>query len=986
MKQYVQRGPRGLRVTLCSVLALTGALTVAPAVADWEPAAAVDNAPTAPFGGTSSGTVSAGANGTATALFFQKSADTQPASGTIGSPFAIRRVADGSWSAPAAIAAPAAGQAQSSNSLADIASKSDGGAVAMFGFAPMGAARQNLASAWAAGAAAPAPALPALCTAAATPECADSDRHVVIDASGKAYAAGIGSARNLLFASTDAGGNWQAARVLQANGGAPGLAVDVAGNVVLAYDRFDPTASGSIGGFLRLYGRRLAAGAADFDAEVLLSGPNRVRDDTGPRVVMDAAGTATITFLEDTAPNTQATSPLQAQVMAARWPLGAAPMPRQQLSVESSGQIVAIGALAVDPQGRATAAWFSTRAIGDGTIYVAQFTGGPNWSAPQQVSPAMSTDSFNAPLLAADDAGTVTLIYADSPGPGMNLKLVAQRKLLGQLWPTTVTTLSSAANGAGAVSGVSYNVASRLSGQADVVFVQALNGTNRLFATRFTETVPPTILISSPANAAKFSQGQSVNADYACMDELAGSGVRTCEGNVATGQPIDTQTLGANSFTVNATDNVGNSATQAVNYTVVDTIAPTVIVAAPDDGAVYGVGQAVNASYSCADNAGGSGVKTCAGTVVNGQPIDTQSAGAKSFTVTAGDNAGNSASKTVSYTVNQDRVNPTVTITAPANGASFRLGQVVNASYVCADDVGGSGVNNCIGTVADGSPIDTQSAGSKRFTVTATDNAGNSAGKTVSYTVTGDTGGGTPTQFALTVAKSGNGTVTGSGINCGSTCSASYAVNTVVTLTAAANSGFRFTGWSGDCTGASTCTVTINAAKSVTANFAQTSATLNDISGKPVTISTSNGSIVNAMMLVAAPSGAPAGFTYPNGFFSFDITGLAPGTTTALVTLTLPAGSVPTAYVKCNAAGTVCAPFAGATFPANNVVTLTLVDGGAGDSEGGVANGMIKDPGAPAVAVAAPVPAGDGGALDSVLLSLMMLGGALRRRKMTAPA
>lgn len=951
-----------------AALALIGSLIAGAAAADWGATAPVDNAPTAPFAGTFSGELSVGANGTATALFFQISADTTPASGN-GSPFAVRRAAGAAtWSTPAAITTPTAGAATNTSTLA---SKTDGSATGLFSFmASGGSANQTLATAWPSGAAAPTAATPVLCTAPPTPKCATSNLRVAFDGAGKGYAIGTSGSSELLFASTDAGGNWQAAKRVQASvQNPPNLAVDSAGNIVVVYANAG-----------HILGIRMPAGTVAFEAPVQLSGPNQVDPAIQP-LVLDAAGTATVTFLESNNPVNSGGASLR----AVRWPLGAVPVASQTLSVSTAGSIIAPGALAVDLQGRVTAAWKSARAIGDGTVYAAQLLSGNTFGAAAQVSPANSNHTFEAPQLAVDDAGTLTLIYSDSPGPGMNLALVAQRKAVGAPW-SALSTLSSAATGAGAVIGGSFQVASRLSGQTDVIFVQALNGTNRLFATRFAETIPPTILIGSPANAAKFSQGQSVNADYACMDELAGSGVRTCEGNVATGQPIDTQTLGANVFTVNATDNVGNSATQAANYTVEDTIAPTVIVAAPDDGAVYGVGQAVNASYSCADNAGGSGVKTCAGTVVNGQPIDTQSAGAKSFTVTASDNAGNSASKTVSYTVNQDRVNPTVTITAPANGASFRLGQVVNASYVCADDVGGSGVNNCIGTVADGSPIDTQSAGSKRFTVTATDNAGNSAGKTVSYTVTGDTGGGTPTQFALTVAKSGNGTVTGSGINCGTTCSASYAVNTVVTLTATANMGFRFTGWSGDCTGASTCTVTINAAKSVTANFTQTSATLNDISGKPVTISTSNGSIVNAMMLPAAPSGAPAGFTYPNGFFSFDITGLAPGTTTAVVTLTLPAGSAPTAYVKCNAAGTVCAPFAGATFPANNVVTLTLVDGGAGDSEGGVANGMIKDPGAPAVAVAAPIPAGDGGALDSVLLSLMMLGGALRRRKMTAPA
>ncbi len=79
-----------------------------------------------------------------------------------------------------------------------------------------------------------------------------------------------------------------------------------------------------------------------------------------------------------------------------------------------------------------------------------------------------------------------------------------------------------------------------------------------------------------------------------------------------------------------------------------------------------------------------------------------------------------------------------------------------------------------------------------------------------------------PTQYALTVSKSGagSGTVSGSGISCGSTCSANYTSGTVVTLTASASSGSTFAGWSGcGSTSGATCTVTMSAARTVTATF-----------------------------------------------------------------------------------------------------------------------------------------------------------------------
>jgi hypothetical protein len=79
-------------------------------------------------------------------------------------------------------------------------------------------------------------------------------------------------------------------------------------------------------------------------------------------------------------------------------------------------------------------------------------------------------------------------------------------------------------------------------------------------------------------------------------------------------------------------------------------------------------------------------------------------------------------------------------------------------------------------------------------------------------------------QFGLTVAISGAdvGSVASDlpGIACPPACSIAFDSGTVVRLTASfTGEGTRFTGWSGACTG-DTCEVTMDAAKSVTANFA----------------------------------------------------------------------------------------------------------------------------------------------------------------------
>ena len=76
--------------------------------------------------------------------------------------------------------------------------------------------------------------------------------------------------------------------------------------------------------------------------------------------------------------------------------------------------------------------------------------------------------------------------------------------------------------------------------------------------------------------------------------------------------------------------------------------------------------------------------------------------------------------------------------------------------------------------------------------------------------------------YALTISRTGTGagTVTGTGISCGSDCGESFTHGSMVTLTATANGGSSFAGWSGGgCSGVGTCTVTMDAVKSVTATF-----------------------------------------------------------------------------------------------------------------------------------------------------------------------
>lgn len=78
-----------------------------------------------------------------------------------------------------------------------------------------------------------------------------------------------------------------------------------------------------------------------------------------------------------------------------------------------------------------------------------------------------------------------------------------------------------------------------------------------------------------------------------------------------------------------------------------------------------------------------------------------------------------------------------------------------------------------------------------------------------------------PIPRRLTVTTDGAGTVesTPAGIDCGATCDASFPHGTQVTLTATPEPGSVFVGWTGACSGADPCVVTLDADLQATATF-----------------------------------------------------------------------------------------------------------------------------------------------------------------------
>src|SRR5262245_22867112 len=182
-------------------------------------------------------------------------------------------------------------------------------------------------------------------------------------------------------------------------------------------------------------------------------------------------------------------------------------------------------------------------------------------------------------------------------------------------------------------------------------------------------------------------------------------------------------------------------------------------------------------------------------------------------TVTVTDTADASLTGTTTVTVRAGV--PTITSFTPTSGPAGTSVTITGTNFDATTAVTFTGVSAASFTATSATTIRaTVPSGATTGPVRVT-TAGGTATSTMNFTV----------KVTLTVTKTGifGGTVTSGdgGINCGTTCSVSYSSGAMATLAATPNFLSIFIGWSPDCDAVSdtTCTVTMNGPRKVTANF-----------------------------------------------------------------------------------------------------------------------------------------------------------------------
>jgi len=399
------------------------------------------------------------------------------------------------------------------------------------------------------------------------------------------------------------------------------------------------------------------------------------------------------------------------------------------------------------------------------------------------------------------------------------------------------------------------------------------------------DTTAPAVTINSPANGATISG--TVTVTGTATDNVGVSSVTMSTGGPSTACTVTGTNYsctwnagslsdGSYTITVTAKDAANNSGASSISVTVsnADTTPPTVSIAVPTNGAT--VAGTVTVTGTATDNVGVNSVTMSAGgsstgcTVTGTNYSCTWNAGSLAngsytITVTAKDEANNSAASSVNVTLNNpDTTAPAVTVSSPATGATVSGTVIVIGTAT--DNVGVSAV-----TLSTGGPstactltgtnyscswsAGSLANGSYALTVTAKDDANNSGSNSVTVTLSNpDT-----TAPAVMINSPASGTTVSGTVTVSGTATDNVGVSAVTMSTGGPSTPCALAGANYSCTwntgstpnGSYTITVT---AKDAANNSASSSVNVtldNDTTPPVVTISSpGNGAMVSGTVTI----------------------------------------------------------------------------------------------------------------------------------------
>jgi hypothetical protein len=442
----------------------------------------------------------------------------------------------------------------------------------------------------------------------------------------------------------------------------------------------------------------------------------------------------------------------------------------------------------------------------------------------------------------------------------------------------------------------------------------------------FTSTAPTNAAVGGPTYTPTATSTSGLTV--ALTIDAASSAVCSMSGGAVSFQTAGTCTIDANQA---GDQNFAAAAQVQQSFTV--TAAPTVTSIAPTSGpAAGGTSVTVTGTNFTGVTAVKFGSNNASSFTVNSATSITTTAPAGSGTVdvtvtTPGGTSATSGSDQFTYVAA-----PTVTSVAPGSGPAVGGTSVTitgtNFTGATAVKFGGTAASFMfVSATSITATSPARSAGIVDVTVTTA--GGTSAtGVADGFTYVAPT-------FTLSVGVSGSGTVTStpSGISCGSTCSASFASGTQVTLNETPASGSIFSGWSGACSGAGSCVVIMSAAESVTATFTQaltrTFVSSSGVDTNPCTVAAPCATFAHAYTLTGASGSiaaldpgkyGPLTITYPvtvNGNGWAAITAPAQGNG---ITINAGSGNVILTGLEIDGAG---AAYNGIVFNSGNSLTVS---------------------------------------------------------------